>query len=111
MTIAITSGGLCAGSKGVDLEALTLLLCALVVVKGADSSLLAIFQCVLGALQGYQTWTLVDSKAMPCFTMACSVPYAYRGLVEKELDYLVSDGISEPVDFAEWASPITCAEE
>ena len=65
-----------------------------------------VFQGGLGALQGYQARILVDSNATPRFTKARSVPYAYRGLVEKELDRLVSEGILEPVEFAEWASPI-----
>ena len=33
------------------------------------------------------------------------VPLAYRELVEKELNCLVSDGILEPVEFSDWASP------
>ena len=35
-----------------------------------------------------------------------ALAYAYRELVEEELDRLVSDGILEPVEFSEWASPI-----
>ena len=32
-----------------------------------------------------------------------------RTIVEQELDCLVSDGILEPVQFADWASPIVPA--
>ena len=66
----------------------------------------AVFQGGLGALQGYQAKILVDPDATPRFSKARSVPYAYWELVEKELDCLVSDGILEPVEFSEWASPI-----
>ena len=66
----------------------------------------AVFQGGLGALQGYQARILVEPDATPRFSKARSVPYAYRELVEKELDRLVSEGILEPVEFSEWASPI-----
>ena len=66
----------------------------------------AVFQGGLGALQGYQARILVEPDATPRFSKARSVSYAYRELVEKELDGLVSEGILEPVEFSEWASPI-----
>ena len=66
----------------------------------------AVFQGGLGALQGYQARILVDPDATSHFSKARSVPYTYRELVEKELDWLVSDGILEPVEFSGWASPI-----
>ena len=53
-----------------------------------------------------QARILVEPDATPRFSKAHSVPYAYRELVEKELDRLVSEGILEPVEFSEWASPI-----
>ena len=34
------------------------------------------------------------------------MPYAYRELVNKELDRLVEQGILTPVPFADWAAPI-----
>ena len=48
----------------------------------------------------------MEPGAIPRFSKARSVPYAYRELVEKELDRLESEGILEPVEFSEWASPI-----
>ena len=66
----------------------------------------AVFQGGLGALQGYQARILVEPDSTPRFSKARSVPYAYRELVEKELDCLVSEGILEPAEFSEWASPI-----
>ena len=66
----------------------------------------AVFQGGPGALKGYQARILVDQNARPRFCKAYSVPYAYRELVENELDCLVADGILEPVEFSEWAVPI-----
>ena len=66
----------------------------------------AVFQSGLGALRGYQAAIEVDETAAPRFSKARSVPYAYRDLVEKELDRLVQEGTVEPVEFSEWASPI-----
>ena len=65
----------------------------------------AVFLEGLGALQCYQARILVYSNATPCFSQAHFVPLAYQELVEKELNCLVSDGILEPVEFSDWASP------
>ena len=62
--------------------------------------------CPTRFIAGYQARTLVEPDATPRFSKARSVPYAYWELVEKELDHLVSEGILEPVEFSEWASPI-----
>ena len=51
-----------------------------------------------------------DSGRFQCYPSLHQSPfspiYVYRGLVEKELDHLVSEGILEPVEFTEWAWPI-----
>ena len=65
-----------------------------------------VFQEGLGALQGYQAKIIIDLTATPRFHKARAVPCAYRELVEKELDRLVQEGTLEPVEFADWASPI-----
>ena len=66
----------------------------------------SVFQGGLGTLKGYQAKITVDSNATPRFCKSRSVPYAYRELVEKELNRLVQEGILEPVEYAKWASPI-----
>ena len=63
----------------------------------------AVFHGGLGALRGYQATIVVDPNARPCFWKAQSVPYAYRGLVEEELNHLVQE---EPVEMSDWASLI-----
>ena len=65
-----------------------------------------IFKEGLGTLKGYQAKIYIDHDATPRFFKARSVPYSMQSLVDKELDKLVSDGVIEPVRFAEWAAPI-----
>lgn len=48
----------------------------------------------------------MDPDAKPRFCKAQTVPYAMRGLVDEELDKLVREGILEPVENSDWASPI-----
>ena len=60
----------------------------------------------LGTLQEYEAKIYVDPGAQPKYCKARSVPYAMRGKVEEELERLVSEGIIEPVQFADWAAPI-----
>ena len=66
----------------------------------------AVFHGGLGALKGYQATIVVDPNARPQFWKVQSVPYAYRGLMEEELNCLVQEGILEPVEMSDWASPI-----
>ena len=46
----------------------------------------AIFEPGLGTLKGVEATILVDPTAQPKFHIARSVPYAMRGLVDKELE-------------------------
>ena len=66
----------------------------------------SVFEPGLGTLQGYEAKIYVDPGAQPKYCKAWSVPYAMRGKVEEKLERLVSDGIIEPVQFADWAAPI-----
>ena len=66
----------------------------------------SVFEPGLGTLQGYKAKIHVDHGARPKYYKAQSVPYAMRGKVEEELECLVSEGIIEPVQFADWAAPI-----
>ena len=65
-----------------------------------------VLQESLGTLQGYEAQLYVDPQAKPRYCKARPIPYSMRTIVEQELDRLVSDGIIEPVQFADWASPI-----
>ena len=66
----------------------------------------AVFEETLGTLQGFKAQVHVDSAATPKFCKARTVPYAYRAMVEAELDRLVEQEILTPVQFADWAAPI-----
>ena len=57
-------------------------------------------------MQGYEAKIYVDPGAQPKYCKASSVPYAMSGKVEEELERLMSEGIIESVQFADWAAPI-----
>ena len=65
-----------------------------------------VFEGGLGTMKGFKAKIFVDPDATPRFSKARSVPYAFRDKVEAELDRLVNVGILEPVEHADWASPI-----
>ena len=65
-----------------------------------------VFGSGLGTLKGFHAKILVDPNARPKFCKARSVPYAFREMVEVELECLVREGTLEPVEHADWASPI-----
>jgi len=44
----------------------------------------------------------------PVFQKARPVPYALRPAVEKELKKMEDEGIIEPVEVSNWATPIVC---
>ena len=64
----------------------------------------------IGTLQGYEVKIEVDPGAQPkyCKARSLAVPYAMKGNGKEELDCLVSEGIIEHVQFADWAPP-NCA--
>ena len=65
-----------------------------------------VFQDKLGKFQGRQAKIEVDPEATPRFCKARTLPYAMIAKVEEEIDRLVSQGILEPVVYAEWAAPV-----
>lgn len=66
-----------------------------------------VFEEGLCTLQGYEAKLILYLNASPRFLKARPVPYSMRELVEKDLDRLVTEGILEPVQFADWATPIS----
>ena len=65
-----------------------------------------VFEERLGKLRGYKAKIYVDPEAKPKFVKARSVPYSMKVKIEEELARLTSQGILEPVRFADWATPI-----
>ena len=66
------------------------------------------FRAGLGTLQGFKAKIIIEDNAIPKFCKARSIPYAFKEMVEKELNRLMSEseGTLEPVQFSEWAAPI-----
>ena len=65
-----------------------------------------IFEGTLGTLKGFKAQVHIDPAVTPRFCKARTIPYAYRTMVDAELDRLVEQGILTPVQVAEWAAPI-----
>ena len=66
----------------------------------------SVFQETLGTLQNFKAHIYIDPAAKPKYCKARPIPYAVKAKVEEELDRLVAEGTLEPVQMAEWASPI-----
>ena len=65
-----------------------------------------VFKSELGTLKGYKAQIIVNKDTQPRFCKARPVPYAMRKMVEEELERLESEGVIEPIQFADWATPI-----
>ena len=65
-----------------------------------------VFEESLGTLKGFTAQVHVDPAVKPRFCKARTIPYAYREMVDAELDKLVEQGILISVQFSEWAAPI-----
>ena len=48
----------------------------------------------------------IDATAKPRFCKARPVPYTLQAKVETEINQLVKQGVLEPVQFFEWATPV-----
>ena len=65
-----------------------------------------IFAEELGTLEGYYANIKLKEGAKPKYVKARPVPYALRKSIEDELERQVREGILEPVEISEWATPI-----
>ena len=65
-----------------------------------------LFKEELGTFRGPKVKIYIDQNAELQLFKARSVPFAYRILVEKELDRLIEDGILTPVPFSDLAAPV-----
>ena len=55
---------------------------------------------------GYEAKLHVDHQTAPKFCRARHIPYVMRAKVEEEIQRLVTEGILEPVQYADWTAPI-----
>ena len=67
-----------------------------------------IFKPELGAVKGVTAKLHLKENMKPVLQKACPVPYASRPAVEKELKKMEDEGIIEPVEVSNWATPIVC---
>ena len=78
-------------------------------VKQIVSEYEQVFNKELGTIKGVKAKIHVDPDAKPNFIKDRPVPFAMKGMVEKELDRLVSENVISPVQFSQWAAPIVPA--
>ena len=65
-----------------------------------------VFKDELGSAKGFTAKIHVEEKVKPLFCKARIVPYTLRGKVNTEIDRLTREGVIEPVEFADWVTPI-----
>ncbi|XP_013145820.1 PREDICTED: uncharacterized protein K02A2.6-like [Papilio polytes] len=71
-----------------------------------DTGYKELFSGGLGRFTGGKASLHVREGAMPVFHRARPLPYALRERVDAELDRMLRDGVIEPVDCSDWASPL-----
>ena len=64
-----------------------------------------LFQRKLGKFNGPPVTLHIDERVPPCFSNPCTVPFALKEKIEKELDHLQSLGIIEPVGSPDCSHP------
>ena len=65
-----------------------------------------VFQKGVGTIKGYKADIRLKEGAKPIFKKSRSVAYALQPLLEAELDQMQRDGILEPVENSDWATPL-----
>ena len=68
------------------------------------------FWAEIGTLRGVQAKLEVKPGARPRFYKPCSVPYAIKEAIEKDLERLEKAGVMEIVKFSDCAFYSTCAQ-
>jgi len=65
-----------------------------------------VFQKDVGCIRGYTATIRLRENVKPIFKKSRSVPYALQPALGAELDRMQRDGIIEPTDNSEWATPL-----
>ena len=81
-------------------------ICSSLSLQGILDEHSSVFDSKLETLNDTTVTIHLDLTAQPCFCKARTVPYAFKGKIEKELDRLVQQRVIEPICFSEWAAPI-----
>ena len=78
--------------------------------QGRLSSILemqkSVFSEGIGKLKDIKANLTLKEGAKPKFLKARNVPYSLRPKIEAELDRLQKEGVIEPIEYSEWATPI-----
>ena len=75
-------------------------------LDGLFSSYSGLFKEGLGKFNGPPVQIHVTSEAQPKFCKARPVPYALREKIDKAIEDNVAQGVWEPIQYSEWASPL-----
>ena len=65
-----------------------------------------VFQKDVGCIKGYTATIRLKENVKPIFKKSRSVPYALQPALEAELDRMHKEGIVEPTNSSEWATPL-----
>ncbi|XP_053968711.1 uncharacterized protein K02A2.6-like [Anastrepha ludens] len=96
-------------NRKIDLSKLLALI--LLVVTGLSSKAILkkcdhLFSTDLVRYTGPKVSLQIDSASPPVRRLSRRIPFAIKGLVEEEIDRLCCQGILEPVEYSDWATPI-----
>ena len=65
-----------------------------------------LFEKKIGRIQGYKADVRLRPEAKPVFKKARPVAYSLQPALNRELEYLQCEGILEPVESSDWATPL-----
>ena len=65
-----------------------------------------LFEKKIGTIQGYKADVRLRPEAKPVFKKARPVAYSLQSALNQELEYLQHEGILEPVESSDWATPL-----
>ena len=65
-----------------------------------------VFKDELGLVKGVAVKIHMESVVKPMFFKPRPVPFALRSKMEEDLNRLLKEGIIEPVQFSDWATPV-----
>ena len=65
-----------------------------------------LFEKKIGTIQGYKADVHLCPDAKPVFKKSRPVSYALQSALSQEIEYLQQEGILEPVESSDWATPL-----
>jgi len=77
-----------------------------IAATGIASNFPDVFQKDVGCIKGYTGTIRLKENVKPIFKKSRSVPYVLQPVLEAELDRMHKEGIIEPTNSSEWATPL-----